>query len=140
MANWWWTKFRTRTTGTATRRCRPPGRSSSNITAIPSSSRTSMSKSFGRSARRLSLLTAACAALLLAHGASSVVSVQSGDVRLVGKTRYLNNAHSAVTHTVDDSTKHVVAVIDELDKYGVKGTLFISTEQDPPVEERFFTQ
>ena len=98
-----------------------------------------MSKSLGRSTRRLWLL-AACAILLLAHGASSVVSVQSGDVRLVGKTRYLNNARSAVTHTVDDSTKHVPAVIDALDKYGVKGTLFISTEQDPPVEERFFTQ
>ena len=98
-----------------------------------------MSKSLGRSTRRLWLL-AACAILLPAHGASSVVSVQSGDVRLVGKTKYLNNARSAVTHTVDDSTKHVPAVIDALDKYGVKGTLFISTEQDPPVEERFFTQ
>ena len=99
-----------------------------------------MSTSVAGSNRRLWLLTPACAVLLLAHGASSVVSVQSGDVRLVGKTKYLNNARSAVTHTVDDSTKHVPAVIDALDKYGVKGTLFISTEQDPPVEERFFTQ
>ena len=99
-----------------------------------------MSKSFARSARRLWPLTAASAAFLLAHGASSVVSVQSGDIRLVGKTKYLNNARAAVTHTVDDSTKHVPAVIDALDKYGVKGTLFVSTEQDPPVEERFFTQ
>ena len=61
-----------------------------------------MSKSFARSARRLWLLTAVSAALLLAHGASAVVSLQSGDVRLVGKTKYLNNARSAVTHTVDD--------------------------------------
>ena len=99
-----------------------------------------MSKSFGSTARRAVVLPAACAAVLLAHGASSVVSPQSGDIRLVGKTKYLNNARSAVTHTVDDSTKHVITVIDALDKYGVKGTLFISTEQDPPVEERFFTQ
>jgi peptidoglycan/xylan/chitin deacetylase (PgdA/CDA1 family) len=88
----------------------------------------------------LTAVSAVCVALLLADGASSAVSPQSGDIQLVGKTKYLNNAHSAVTHTVDDSTKHVVAVIDALDKYGVKGTLFISTEQDPPVEERFFTQ
>ena len=86
------------------------------------------------------LLPATCTALLLAPGAYSVVRPQSGDVHLIGKTKYLNNARAVVTHTVDDSTKHVPAVIDAMDKYGVKGTLFISTEQDPPVEERFFTQ
>jgi peptidoglycan/xylan/chitin deacetylase (PgdA/CDA1 family) len=67
-------------------------------------------------------------------------SSQVSEVRFVGKTKYLNNARAAVTHTVDDSTKHVPATIDAMDKYGVKGTLFISTEQDPPAEERFFTQ
>lgn len=99
-----------------------------------------MSKSSGSAARRAAVLPAACAALLLVHGAPSAVSPQAGGIRLVGKTKYLNDARAVVTHTVDDSTKHVVTVIDALDKYGVKGTLFISTEQDPPVEERFFTQ
>ena len=99
-----------------------------------------MSKSFASAARRAVVLPAACAAWLLAHGASSVVSPQSAEIRLVGKTKYLNNAHAVVTHTIDDSTRHVIPVIDALDKFGVKGTLFISTEQDPPVEERFFTQ
>jgi len=86
------------------------------------------------------VLPGICVAVLLAGGGSSTASLQSGDVRLVGKTKYLNNAHMAVTHTIDDSTKHVIPVIDTLDKYGIKGTLFISTEEDPPVEERFFTQ
>jgi peptidoglycan/xylan/chitin deacetylase (PgdA/CDA1 family) len=67
-------------------------------------------------------------------------SSQSSSVRFVGTTQYLNNARAAVTHTLDDSTKHVPAAIDAMDKYGIKGTLFISTEDDPPVEERFFTQ
>ena len=86
-------------------------------------------KRFGVSRQSVALtaVSAVCVALLLPHGASSAVSRQSGDIQLVGKTKYLNNAHSAVTHTADDSTKHVVAVIDALDKYGVKGTLFIST-------------
>jgi peptidoglycan/xylan/chitin deacetylase (PgdA/CDA1 family) len=67
-------------------------------------------------------------------------SAQPTDVRLVGKTKYLNNARAVVTHTIDDSTRHVPATIDAMDKYGIKGTLFISTEMDPPPEERFFTQ
>ena len=71
-------------------------------------------KRFGVSRQSVALtaVSAVCVALLLPHGASSAVSRQSGDIQLVGKTKYLNNAHSAVTHTVDDSTKHVVAVID----------------------------
>lgn len=67
-------------------------------------------------------------------------TAQDGTVRFVGKTKYLNNATAIVTHTIDDSTKLVVDVADALDKYGVKGTFFISTEQDPPPEERFFNQ
>jgi peptidoglycan/xylan/chitin deacetylase (PgdA/CDA1 family) len=73
-------------------------------------------------------------------GLYAASSSQTGDLRFVGKTKYLNNAHAVVTHTVDDSTKHVLTIIDTMDQYGIKGTLFISTEQDPPVEERFFTQ
>ena len=58
----------------------------------------------------------------------------------VGKTKYLNNARAVVVHTIDDSTKLVVDIADAMDKYGIKGTFFISTEQDPPPEERFFNQ
>jgi peptidoglycan/xylan/chitin deacetylase (PgdA/CDA1 family) len=89
---------------------------------------------------RAVVLAVMCAPVLLVHGGCSASSYQGGDIHLVGKTLYLNNARAAVTHTIDDSTKHVPATIDAMDKYGIKGTLFISTEQDPPVEERFFTQ
>src|SRR5579862_690145 len=68
---------------------------------------------------------------------------QSGDpaaVRFVGKTTYLNNAHAVVAYTIDDSTKLVPQAIDTMDKYGIKGTIFVSTDDDPPPEERFFTQ
>ena len=83
---------------------------------------------------------ATCIGAILGAGLHTAYSSQSGDLRFVGKTKYLNNARAVVTHTVDDSTKHVLTIIDTMDKYGIKGTLFISTEQDPPVEERFFTQ
>ena len=89
---------------------------------------------------RVGLIAATCIGAILADGLSTASSSQTGDVRFVGKTKYLNNARAVVTHTVDDSTKHVLTIIDTMDKYGIKATLFISTEQDPPVEERFFTQ
>jgi peptidoglycan/xylan/chitin deacetylase (PgdA/CDA1 family) len=61
-------------------------------------------------------------------------------VRFLGKTKYLNNAKAVVAHTIDDSTKYVTNCLDAMDKYGIKATVFVSTEEDPPVEERFFTQ
>lgn len=61
-------------------------------------------------------------------------------IRYVGKTKYLNNARAVVTHSIDDSTKYVTNSLDALDKYGVKTTVFVSTEADPPAEERFLTQ
>jgi Predicted xylanase/chitin deacetylase len=64
----------------------------------------------------------------------------SDSVRYVGKTKYLNNARAVVSHNIDDSTKYVPNSLDVMDKYGIKATIFISTEEDPPVEERFFTQ
>ena len=83
------------------------------------------------------VLAAASVLLLLAAGAPSA---QDGDVRFVGKTKYLNNARAVVVHTIDDSTKLVVDTADAMDKYGIKGTFLISTEEDPPVEERFHNQ
>lgn len=76
-------------------------------------------------------------ALLLATGLYSE-GVES--VRYVGKTKYLNNSRAVVTHSIDDSTKYVTNALDALDKYGVKTTVFVSTEENPPPEERFFTQ
>jgi peptidoglycan/xylan/chitin deacetylase (PgdA/CDA1 family) len=61
-------------------------------------------------------------------------------VRFAGKTKYLNNAKAVVSHNIDDSTKYVATCLDAMDKYGIKATVFVSTEEDPPVEERFFTQ
>lgn len=62
------------------------------------------------------------------------------DVRFVGKTKYLHGARAAVVHSIDDSTKYVPATIDVMDRYGIKATIFVSTEHDPAPEDRFFTQ
>lgn len=75
--------------------------------------------------------------MILGAGASLA---QRETVRFVGKTKYLNNAKAVVVHTIDDSTKLVVDIADAMDKYDIKGTFFISTEMDPPPEERFFNQ
>jgi peptidoglycan/xylan/chitin deacetylase (PgdA/CDA1 family) len=72
--------------------------------------------------------------------ATIVYSKDADTVTYVGKTKYLNNARAVVTHSIDDSTKYVTAALDALDKYGVKTTVFVSTEENPPPEERFFTQ
>ena len=72
--------------------------------------------------------------------ASGSPVAQTGDIQFVGKTKYLNNARAVVVHSIDDSTKLVVNIADAMDKYDIKGTFFISTEQDPPPEERFFNQ
>lgn len=84
------------------------------------------------------LLAAGVAALAAASPAT--LAQQDGGVRFIGKTKYLNNAKAAVVHSIDDSTRLVVNIADAMDKYGIKGTFFISTEQDPPPEERFFNQ
>src|SRR5258707_11010929 len=72
--------------------------------------------------------------------AMSCRAADTAPVRYVGKTKYLNNARAVVAHSIDDSTKDVPRSIDAMDKYGVKATLFVSTEQDPAPEDRFFTQ
>jgi peptidoglycan/xylan/chitin deacetylase (PgdA/CDA1 family) len=77
--------------------------------------------------------------ILLLLGVSSRAA-DTGAVRYVGKTKYLNNARAVVAHTIDDSTKDVTRCIDAIDKYGIKATIFVSTEQDPAPEDRFFTQ
>ena len=73
-------------------------------------------------------------ALLLAAG------LCAQPVRFLGKTRYLDNARAVVTHNIDDSTKYVPSAIDAMDKYGIKSTIFIITDEDPAPEERFLTQ
>src|SRR4051794_18844140 len=91
------------------------------------------------SASRLlgALLTSAAVAGLCA---SAALVPQTVDVHFVGKTKYLNNTRAVVVHSIDDSTKLVVDIADAMDKYDIKGTFLISTEQDPPPEERFFNQ
>jgi len=77
-------------------------------------------------------------ALLFLLGAAA--GADSSAIRLVGKTKYLNNARAIVAHTIDDSTKYVTNCIDAMDKYGIKATIFVSTKQDPAPEDRFFNQ
>src|SRR5690348_14853388 len=71
---------------------------------------------------------------------AALFAADARSVRFVGKTKYLNNARAVVTHTIDDSTKFVVNAIDTIDKYGIKTTLFISTEMDPSPQDRFYSQ
>jgi len=90
--------------------------------------------------RRICLTLATVAAVITMLRAAGGPAAQTGVVHFVGKTKYLNNARAVVVHTIDDSTKLVVDTADAMDKYDIKGTFFISTEQDPPPEERFFNQ
>ena len=55
-------------------------------------------------------------------------TVPGATVRFLGRTRYLNNARSVVTHTIDDSNQFVPTCLDAMDKYGIKATVFVSTE------------
>jgi peptidoglycan/xylan/chitin deacetylase (PgdA/CDA1 family) len=85
---------------------------------------------------RALLASTICALLLVA----AAPTAQTGAVQFIAKTKYLNNARAVVVHSIDDSTKLVVDTADAMDKYGIKGTFLISTEMDPPPEERFFNQ
>ncbi len=58
----------------------------------------------------------------------------------MGKTKYLNNARAVVSYTIDDSTKYVPTILDTIDKYDIKCTIFVSTDEDPAPEDRFLTQ
>ncbi len=58
-----------------------------------------------------------------------LVAALDGQVKYVGKAKYLNNARAVVTHTFDDTVATVVNTLDALDKYGVKATAFVSTER-----------
>ena len=49
-------------------------------------------------------------------------------VRFIKKTQYLNNSRAVITHTMDDSEKRVLQAVDLMDKYGIKATLFVSTQ------------
>jgi peptidoglycan/xylan/chitin deacetylase (PgdA/CDA1 family) len=85
-----------------------------------------------------SLLIAAAGGVVMLLAAAPAAQRES--VRFVGKTTYLNNAKAVVVHTIDDSTKLVIDIADAMDKYDIKGTFLISTEMDPPPEERFYNQ
>lgn len=52
----------------------------------------------------------------------------NGPVRYVGKSQYLNHARAVVTHTIDDSTRYIATCLDTMDKYGIKATVFVSTQ------------
>jgi peptidoglycan/xylan/chitin deacetylase (PgdA/CDA1 family) len=78
--------------------------------------------------------------LLLLAAAFLVPAAEQPAVRFAGKTKYLNHARAVVSHNIDDSTKYVINCIDAIDKYDIKATLFVSTEEDPAPEDRFFTQ
>ena len=49
-------------------------------------------------------------------------------VGYIGISQYLNHTHAVVTHTIDDSTRYVPPCLDAIDKYGIKATIFVSTQ------------
>ncbi len=62
--------------------------------------------------------------------ADEIVSAR-GPVRFGGTTRYLNAAHAVVTHSIDDTTEWLPACLDVMDRYGIKSTVFVTTQFEP---------
>jgi peptidoglycan/xylan/chitin deacetylase (PgdA/CDA1 family) len=52
---------------------------------------------------------------------------EAGTIRLIGLSRYLNDARAVVTHSIDDTTHYLHTCLDTVDAYGIKATIFIST-------------
>jgi peptidoglycan/xylan/chitin deacetylase (PgdA/CDA1 family) len=62
--------------------------------------------------------------------ASDVVKTGNhGTTRFLQKSLYLNNTHAVVTHTIDDSTECIIDCLNAMDRYDVKATVFVSTNQ-----------
>lgn len=55
---------------------------------------------------------------------------KNSPVRFLRTSRYLNNRVAVVTHTLDDTSRFVTPTLDAIDKYGLKATLFISTQRE----------
>ena len=72
-------------------------------------------------------------ALQLLHGGLllAAAGLLHAQTAFIAKSQWLNNARSVVTHTIDDSTKFVPAAIDAMDRYGIKSTIFVSTDRGP---------
>jgi hypothetical protein len=54
-----------------------------------------------------------------------------GPVRFRGIARYLNAASAVVSHSVDDTTDRLPACLDVMDRYGIKSTVFVTTQLEP---------
>ena len=54
-----------------------------------------------------------------------------GPVRFGGIPRYLNAAKAAVSHSIDDTTEWLPACLDAMDRYGIKSTVFVTTQFEP---------
>jgi peptidoglycan/xylan/chitin deacetylase (PgdA/CDA1 family) len=54
-----------------------------------------------------------------------------GPVRFCGITRYLNGAKAVVSHSIDDTTEWLPACLDVMDRYGIKSTVFVTTQFEP---------
>lgn len=57
----------------------------------------------------------------------------AGPIKFTRFSRYLDNVRAVVTYTLDDSHPSNPQVIDAMDKYGIKATLFTSTAGAPVV-------
>jgi peptidoglycan/xylan/chitin deacetylase (PgdA/CDA1 family) len=60
-------------------------------------------------------------------GAAAGPPAPDARVRFLGKSRYLNDAHAVVTHSIDDTSPLIPICLDTLDRYGVKATVFVNT-------------
>lgn len=81
------------------------------------------------SQKRIFVGWTACVAVLCA--ACGIACGQPGSVRFIGKSRYLNGARAVVTHSIDDSNPLVPALVDAMDRHGIKATIFVSTAKSP---------
>jgi peptidoglycan/xylan/chitin deacetylase (PgdA/CDA1 family) len=62
--------------------------------------------------------------------ASEVLKTSNrGTTRFLQKSLYLNNARAVVTHTIDDSTEYIIDCLNAMDRYNVKATVFVSTNE-----------
>ena len=87
--------------------------------------------SFFVEGRPVGVLAANGLAPLHVNPADLRAGTESGGIRYLGPTEYLNHMRAVVTHTVDDSSELLPNAIDAMDKYGVKTTIFVSTEVPP---------
>jgi len=77
---------------------------------------------------RFDVMVGASAEDIRLNGSFEVIASPAAP-RYIGKSGYLNGAHSVVVHSFDDAVPEVIQALDLLDRYEVKATAFINTSK-----------